>query len=214
MMYSLIEIFNQTLGYGGTVVSCFIKVPVILNILRRKNYDGLSAMCMILETSAYIATMWYNVYRRNALYTYGDLVATVIQNSIIVLLMLYFGPKGQGFSSLFHVKFFISVLLYFSVLWYLLSINQLHYLVLYGAIVPILSRLSQVYKNLSQSGVVGVQSSWTALNSFLRPCIKLYYSSMVTKDAWLQSSSLMNMLVNLILLVQVSYWLPQRQKQH
>lgn len=211
-MYSPIEIFNQTLGYGGTLVSCFIKFPVIVNILRRKNYDGLSAASMVLETSAYIATMWYNVYRDNAWYTYGDLVATVIQNSIIVLCMLYFGPQGKGFSIQFLMQFFIVASMYFIFLFYILQFRQLQFLVLYGAVIPVISRVSQVQHNFRSEGELGVQSPYTALNSFLRPCIKLYYALTVLQDPWLQTSSFINVILNAILLFQVTWLLPWRQR--
>lgn len=212
MTPATIDLFNRTLGYGGSFAACFMKLPLIFNILRRGNYDGLSASSMFLETSAYIALLWYNVYRGNALYTFGDLVATVVQNSLIVLLMLYYGPMGQGFSRTFLVHFAASCLLFTAGVVGCVLGDQLPYLVIYGSAVGVVSRGSQVWHNTRRETVLGVQSPLTAVNSFVRPCIKLYYAVTVTHDTWLIASNVINVLLNFALLLQVCWWLPRRQR--
>lgn len=213
MSPATIDLFNRTLGYGGSLAACFMKLPLIFNILHRGNYDGLSAPSMFLETSAYIAIMCYNVYRGNALYTFGDLVATVVQNSLIVLLILYYGPMGKGFPRVFLAQFAGLCLLFLAtVAVCCVTSNALQYLVIYGSAVGVVSRGSQVYHNTRRETVLGVQSPLTAVNSFVRPCIKLYYAATVTHDGWLIASNVVNVLLNFLLLLQVCWWLPQRQR--
>eukprot|EP01033_Poteriospumella_lacustris_P001616 gene1616-1178_t len=167
----------------------------------------------LAATSAYIAIMCYNVYRGNALYTFGDLVATVVQNSLIVLLILYYGPMGKGFPRVFLAQFAGLCLVFLvTVAVCCVARNALQYLVIYGSAVGVVSRGSQVYHNTRRETVLGVQSPLTAVNSFVRPCIKLYYAATVTHDGWLIASNVVNVLLNFLLLLQVCWWLPQRQR--
>lgn len=196
-------VLRKFAGYAGGIIACFSKLPIIINIFKAGNCAGLSELSIYLDTSVYLSTTIYNFSRGNNFYTFGDVVATVAQNLIMIIMILLLGPVGQGMPWRHIVTFLVVALLFVYTVYTLIQNPELHYLlILYSAVVPIFSKGSQIMKNF-QVKKAGVQSLYSALNSALGPVLKVYYALVDSKDSLLLFSASVHLVLNGVLLYQL-----------
>jgi mannose-P-dolichol utilization defect protein 1 len=84
---------SKAIGIGIVLLSTVVKVPQLLKLIRSGSAQGLSFTSYVLETSAYLITLAYNVRSGNPFTTYGEIALLAIQNVIISLLVLHFRGK-------------------------------------------------------------------------------------------------------------------------
>lgn len=194
---------SKSLGYVMIFAACFYKVPIILKILKAKGGDGLSIFSLYLETSSYLATLFYNVFRQSPISTYGDLCSAIGQNFIIILLVWYYGMKNKTIKFT-HIVFMISLLGIFTSVIYAIPTEKHSFIVSYGIIIILFSRIPQIASNFI-TGNVGVQSLITLTNSVLGAGIKVFITIVETADIFLIGGAALSFCFNTVLFSQVLY---------
>ncbi len=205
-------ILSKLLGYTMSFVACFYKLPVLINMCRSHSGDGLNIFAVYLETSGYGSWMVYNILKRNSWSVYGDLIATTIQNFLIIVLVWCWGQGGKKVPT-YNIMGFLSYVIVYLTIVRFMTADQYYLIAQYAIFVTILSKLPQIVTNFQQ-GKVGVQSPITLFNGFLGASVKLFVTLVETNDWLMTGSCILSMAFNLILFSQVmyySYWVPQPQ---
>lgn len=88
---------SKGLGIGIVAASSIVKVPQILKLVRSKSAEGVSFLSYLLETSALLITLAYNVRNGFPFSTYGETALILAQNVVISVLVLnYSGMAGMA----------------------------------------------------------------------------------------------------------------------
>lgn len=88
---------SKGLGIGIIAASSIVKVPQMLKLVKSKSAEGVSFLSYLLETSAYLITLAYNVRNGFPFSTFGETALILGQNVIISVLVLnYSGRAGAA----------------------------------------------------------------------------------------------------------------------
>lgn len=88
---------SKGLGIGIIGASSIVKVPQILKLVASRDSAGISFLSYLLETSAYLISLAYNVRLGFPFSTYGETSLILVQNVIIAVLVLnYSGKKAAA----------------------------------------------------------------------------------------------------------------------
>lgn len=82
-------------GLGICIVgaSAVVKVPQILKLLQSKSAEGVSFLSYLLETSAYLISLAYNVRNGFPFSTFGETAFIMGQNVVIAMLVLNYSGR-------------------------------------------------------------------------------------------------------------------------
>ncbi|BET00051.1 PQ loop repeat containing 3 [Nesidiocoris tenuis] len=73
-----------------TISMClFLKVPQIMNIVRRKSADGMNIYSLLMELASYSTTALYNYTNGYAILTYLEYPIIIAQEYVLIYLVLY-----------------------------------------------------------------------------------------------------------------------------
>lgn len=86
---------SKGLGIGIIAASSIVKVPQILKLVNSKSAEGVSFLSYLLETSAYLITLAYNVRNGFPFSTFGETALILGQNIIISVLVLNYSGKAS-----------------------------------------------------------------------------------------------------------------------
>jgi mannose-P-dolichol utilization defect 1 len=86
---------SKGLGIGIIAASSIVKVPQILKLVNSKSADGVSFLSYLLETSAYLITLAYNVRNGFPFSTFGETALILGQNVIISVLVLNYSGRAS-----------------------------------------------------------------------------------------------------------------------
>jgi mannose-P-dolichol utilization defect 1 len=84
---------SKALGIGIIGASSVVKVPQILKLVSSKSASGISFLSYLLETSAYLISLAYNVRQGFPFSTYGETALIIVQNVVIAVLVLQYTGK-------------------------------------------------------------------------------------------------------------------------
>ena len=73
-----------------------MKIPQLLNILNSQSAEGVSFLSYLLETSAFLISLAYNVRQGFPFSTYGETALIAVQNVAIATLVLNYSGKQAG----------------------------------------------------------------------------------------------------------------------
>ncbi|BFZ55354.1 hypothetical protein PYCC9005_002394 [Savitreella phatthalungensis] len=85
---------SKGLGIGIVLAACVVKVPQILKIVRSRSGEGVSVLSYLLETTAFLITLAYNVRQGFAFSTYGETLFILLQNVVVTILVLFYANRG------------------------------------------------------------------------------------------------------------------------
>lgn len=91
---------SKGLGIGIIAASSIVKVPQILKLLNSRSADGVSFLSYLLETTAYIISLAYNIRNGFPFSTFGETALIVGQNVVISVLVLNFSGRA-GLAAVF-----------------------------------------------------------------------------------------------------------------
>ncbi len=197
-------LLSKVLGYSMTLGACFYKLPIMLNIWKAGNCEGLSPLSLYLETSAFLASLVYNINRQNPFSTYGDIAAISFQLFVLIAMVWTMGINKQGerlpsshilLVSSFFVAFTYSIV-------FVIPTDFSSNLMIYSIVVSLCSKVPQILKNLREKDT-GVQSVITAFNAILGPVAKIYITLIETKDMFILIYSCLSFVLNLLILAQI-----------
>ncbi|KAF2085171.1 monosaccharide-P-dolichol utilization protein [Saccharata proteae CBS 121410] len=87
---------SKGLGIGIIGASAVVKVPQLLKLINARSGDGISFLSYLLETSAYLIGLAYNVRQGFPFSTFGETAFILVQNVAIAALVLHYGGKSAG----------------------------------------------------------------------------------------------------------------------
>ena len=145
---------------------------------------------MYLETSSYLAALFYNIFKGSPFSTYGDYIAPIVQNVIIIALIWLWGINKKPFttSHILMVMFLVGV---FSSIIFSIPIEFQQWIMTYSIVIMMFSRLPQIISNF-YAGTVGVQSAITLTSGVLGATAKTFIIFVETKDVYLIFGSVMS----------------------
>lgn len=87
---------SKGLGIGIIGASSIVKVPQLLKLLHSQSAEGLSFLSYLLESSAYLIGLSYNVRHGFPFSTYGETALILVQNIAIASLVLRYSGNSAG----------------------------------------------------------------------------------------------------------------------
>jgi mannose-P-dolichol utilization defect protein 1 len=87
---------SKGLGIGIIAASSIVKVPQILKLISSKSASGVSFLSYLLETSAYLIGLAYNVRQGFPVSTYGESGLILVQNVVISVLVLNYSGRATA----------------------------------------------------------------------------------------------------------------------
>lgn len=87
---------SKGLGIGIILASSIVKVPQILKLLSSRSASGLSFLAYLLETTAYLVGLAYNVRSGFPFSTFGETALILVQNVVIAVLVLRYSGKAAA----------------------------------------------------------------------------------------------------------------------
>lgn len=140
---------SKGLGIGIVAASSVVKVPQILKLARSQSADGVSFLSYLLETSAYLITLAYNVRNGFPFSTFGETALILGQNVVISVLVLNYSGRA-GMAALLVAALAGSVALLFAES--VLDMKMLSYLQAFAGVLGVASKLPQILAIWQQGG--------------------------------------------------------------
>lgn len=140
---------SKGLGIGIIAVSSIVKVPQILKLLKSRSAEGVSFLSYVLETSAYLISLAYNVRNGFPFSTFGETALIVGQNVIISVLVLNYSGRAS-LAAVFVAALAGSVAMLFTES--VLDMKTLSYLQAGAGVLGVASKLPQILAILQQGG--------------------------------------------------------------
>ncbi len=199
-------ILAKVAGYGIIIASFGLKAPQIFKIVVSQSVVGISAMSVYWELVGYITTACYNVLMGNPISTYGELLAIIVQNCIIVELVWFYAEAGRR-PGVLHKVSVVGGLLGLGIACLLIPEEYQFIIPLSSVPVTLLSRMPQILTNFS-NGHTGQLAPLTLLLSFAGGIVRLLtFIQEVGWDTGLIVNYGASCITNAILVLQViMYW--------
>jgi mannose-P-dolichol utilization defect protein 1 len=132
---------SKGLGIGIIAASSVVKIPQLLKLVNSKSADGISFLSYLLETSAYLISLAYNVRQGFPFSTYGETGLILVQNVVIAVLVLHYSGK-QSAAALFVAGLASSAVTLFSE--GILDLKTLSYLQAGAGVLGVASKIPQI----------------------------------------------------------------------
>jgi mannose-P-dolichol utilization defect protein 1 len=148
---------SKGLGVGIIAASSIVKVPQMIKLVQSRSSAGVSFLAYLLETSACLITLAYNVRNGFPFNTYGETAMLVTQNAIISVMILNYGGRASA-AAVFVAALAGSVGLLFAD--GLLDMQALSYLQACAGVLGAASKVPQI-ATIWQEGTTGQLSAFT-----------------------------------------------------
>lgn len=132
---------SKALGIGIIGASSIVKVPQILKLVNSKSASGVSFLSYLLETSAYLISLAYNVRQSFPFSTYGETALIMVQNVVITVLVLQYSKKKRA-AAFFLIGLVVSAAALFSK--GIINMKTLSYLQAGAGVLGVASKLPQI----------------------------------------------------------------------
>ena len=140
---------SKGLGIGIIAASSIVKVPQILKLINSKSASGISFLSYLLETSAYLISLAYNVRQGFPFSTYGETGLILVQNVVIAVLVLNYSGKATA-AAVFVAGLAASAVTLFSN--DILDMKTLSYLQAGAGVLGVASKLPQILAVWQEGG--------------------------------------------------------------
>ena len=140
---------SKALGIGIIGASSIVKIPQLIKLLNSRSSEGISFLSYLLETSAFIITLAYNVRQGFPFSTFGETALIAVQNVAIATLVLQFSGKSAG-AAVFVAGLGAAVYALFNE--QVVDSKMLSLLQAGAGALGTASKMPQIYANWSQGG--------------------------------------------------------------
>lgn len=140
---------SKGLGIGIIGASSIVKIPQLLKLLNSRSSEGISFLSYLLETSAFIITLAYNVRQGFPFSTFGETALIAVQNVAIATLVLQFGGRSAS-AAVFIAGLGASLYALFNE--QLVDGKMLSWLQAGAGVLGVASKAPQIWANWSQGG--------------------------------------------------------------
>lgn len=157
---------SKGLGIGIIGASSVVKIPQILKLVNSKSASGISFLSYLLETSAYLIGLAYNVRSGFPFSTFGETALIVVQNIVISVLVLKYSGRAtmaavfvaalaMGLTTLFNAD--------------LVNMKTLSYFQAGAGVLGVASKVPQI-ATIWQQGGTGQLSAFAVSHGMLLAC--------------------------------------------
>ncbi|KAG5973712.1 hypothetical protein E4U55_000317 [Claviceps digitariae] len=193
---------SKGLGIAIIAASSIVKVPQIVKLIHSQSAEGVSFLSYLLETSAYLITLAYNVRNGFPFSTFGETALIMGQNVIISVLVLRYSGRASmaavlvaalaaGFAALFaeHV----------------VDMNALSYLQAGAGVLGVASKLPQIVA-IYQQGGTGQLSAFAVFNYLAGSLSRIFTTLQEVDDKLILYGFVSGFLLNAVLALQMVYY--------
>jgi mannose-P-dolichol utilization defect protein 1 len=140
---------SKGLSYGIIGASGIVKIPQLLKLLNSQSAEGISFLSYLLESSAYLISLAYNIRLGFPFSTYGETALILAQNVVIASLVLKYSGKGPGVAAFIGGLAAAGGALFKQDL---VGLKELSYLQAGAGVLGVASKLPQIWTIYQQGG--------------------------------------------------------------
>ncbi|KAK2589421.1 hypothetical protein QQS21_012903 [Conoideocrella luteorostrata] len=193
---------SKGLGIGIIAASSIVKVPQILKLVNSKSADGVSFLSYLLETSAYLITLAYNVRNGFPFSTFGETALILGQNIIISVLVLNYSGRATVAAVLIAAMAGSAAALFGE---NILDMKALSYLQAGAGVLGVASKVPQILA-IYQEGGTGQLSAFAVFNYLAGSLSRIFTTLQEVDDKLILYGFISGFLLNAVLATQMIYY--------
>ncbi|KAG6068679.1 hypothetical protein E4U32_007999 [Claviceps aff. humidiphila group G2b] len=193
---------SKGLGIGIIAASSIVKVPQIVKLVNSKSAEGVSFLSYLLETSAYLITLAYNVRNGFPFSTFGETALILGQNIIISVLVLKYSGRASMAAVLVAVLAAGLATLFAE---NVLDMKTLSYLQAGAGVLGVASKLPQIVA-IQQQGGTGQLSAFAVFNYLAGSLSRIFTTLQEVDDKLILYGFVSGFLLNAVLALQMIYY--------
>ncbi|KAK2623553.1 hypothetical protein QTJ16_007107 [Diplocarpon rosae] len=193
---------SKGLGIGIIGASSIVKVPQILKLISSRSASGISFLSYLLETSAYLISLAYNVRQGFPFSTYGETGLIMVQNVAIAVLVLHYSGKPSA-AGLFVAALATGAFTLFSK--DMVDMNTLGYLQAGAGVLGVAAKLPQILA-VWQEGGTGQLSAFAVFNYLLGSLSRIFTTIQEVDDKLILYGFVAGFALNAVLATQMVYY--------
>lgn len=193
---------SKGLGIGIIAASSIVKIPQIIKLINSKSASGISFLSYLLETSAYLISLAYNVRQGFPFSTYGETGLIMAQNVVIAVLVLQYSGRAST-AAAFVVALGTSAATLFSK--DILSMETLSYLQAGAGVLGVASKLPQILA-VYQEGGTGQLSAFAVFNYLAGSLSRIFTTLQEVDDKLILYGFIAGFVLNAVLATQMVYY--------
>ncbi|KAL2061131.1 hypothetical protein VTL71DRAFT_7404 [Oculimacula yallundae] len=193
---------SKGLGIGIIGASSIVKVPQILKLIKSRSASGISFLSYLLETSAYLISLAYNVRQEFPFSTYGETGLIMVQNVAIAVLVLHYSGKAST-AGLFVAALATGAFTLFSK--NIVDMKTLGYLQAGAGALGVAAKLPQILA-VWQEGGTGQLSAFAVFNYLLGSLSRIFTTLQEVDDKLILYGFIAGFALNAVLATQMVYY--------
>ncbi|KAK1255090.1 hypothetical protein MKX08_009085 [Trichoderma sp. CBMAI-0020] len=193
---------SKGLGIGIVGASAVVKVPQILKLLKSKSAEGVSFLSYLLETSAYLISLAYNVRNGFPFSTFGETAFIMGQNVVISILVLNYSGR-PAMAALFVAALAIGAAALFAD--NVVDMQALSYLQAGAGVLGVASKVPQILA-IWQEGGTGQLSAFAVFNYLAGSLSRIFTTLQEVDDKLILYGFISGFALNAILSLQMVYY--------
>jgi mannose-P-dolichol utilization defect protein 1 len=193
---------SKGLGIGIIGASSVVKVPQLLKLLNSQSAEGLSFLSYLLESSAYLISLAYNVRHGFPFSTYGETALILVQNIAIASLVLKYSGNQLGIAGWIGGLVAAGSAL-FNEQW--VGAERLSLLQATAGVLGVASKVPQILTIWTEGGT-GQLSAFAVVNYLLGSLTRIFTTLQEVDDPLILYGFIAGFALNLVLFLQVVYY--------
>ncbi|KAF2856670.1 mannose-P-dolichol utilization defect 1 protein [Plenodomus tracheiphilus IPT5] len=193
---------SKGLGIGIIGASSIVKVPQLLKLLNSQSSEGLSFLSYLLESSAYLISLSYNVRHGFPFSTYGETALILVQNIAIASLVLKYSGNGIGIAGWIGGLIAGGAAL-FNENW--VGDERLNLLQATAGVLGVAAKLPQIMTIFMEGGT-GQLSAFAVVNYLLGSLSRIFTTLQEVDDPLILYGFIAGFALNLVLFLQMMYY--------
>lgn len=194
---------SKGLGIGIIGASAVVKVPQLLKLINSKSAAGVSFLSYLLESSAYIISLSYNIRHGFPFSTYGETALILVQNIAIASLVLNYSGKKAGIAAWIGGLAAAGGVLFREDI---VDVKTLSWLQAGAGVLGVASKLPQIF-TVWQQGGTGQLSAFAVINYLLGSLSRIFTTLQEVPDPLILYGFIAGFILNAVLAFQVIwYW--------
>ncbi|RCI08000.1 hypothetical protein L249_7788 [Ophiocordyceps polyrhachis-furcata BCC 54312] len=190
---------SKGLGIAIVGAASIVKLPQIIKLARSQSATGVSFLSYLLETSALLITLAYNVRNAFPFSTYGESALILAQDIVICLLVLNYQRRPGGAAVLVAgLAVGASGLL-------VADADTLGYLQAGAGVLGVASKLPQIVA-IWQQGSTGQLSAFAVFNYLLGSLSRIFTTLQEVDDKLILYGFVAGFILNAVLALQMVYY--------
>ncbi|KAF4505580.1 hypothetical protein G6O67_007513 [Ophiocordyceps sinensis] len=193
---------SKGLGMGIVAASAIVKVPQMLKLVGSQSAKGVSFLSYLLETSALLITLAYNVRNGFPFSTYGETALIMAQNVVISVLVLNYSGRA-GMAAVLVAVLAGSMATLFA--GGIVDARAMGYLQGAAGVLGVASKLPQILAVWQQGGT-GQLSAFAVFNYLLGSLSRIFTTLQEVDDKLILYGFVSGFLLNAVLALQMVYY--------